>query len=111
MSSQSHPSKWACTCEKCKTHSPDGKVVSERTWYRHNPGGRKATYGVLTNEQAQAVDRIAAVQGVPRPGNKVRKRRHVEIEEVEATLHQISKRATGSVSCARIYAPQMRHTH
>ena len=46
-------------------------------------------YGVLTNEQAQAVDRIAAVQGVPHPGNKVRKRRHVEIEEVEAVRNVI----------------------
>ena len=49
--SQSDPSKWFCTREKCRRYSPNGKVIPERTWYRHNPGGRKARYSGLPDEQ------------------------------------------------------------
>ena len=106
--SQSDPSEWFCTCERCRRYSPDGKAVSGRTWYRHNPGGKKAQYCGLTDEQIQAIDRIVPIQNVPRPSNgrKAQKRRHTENEEVSPDR---SKRVvgSGSVSCTRMYAPQI----
>ena len=94
---QSDPLKYLCKCEKCRTRSPGGKVIPRRTWYRHNPGGKKAGYGSLTAEETQAIERINAIPNVPCPRSKAQKRRHLEIEEVEVTPHP-SKRAAGSGS-------------
>ncbi|KAF9782168.1 hypothetical protein BJ322DRAFT_1074659 [Thelephora terrestris] len=95
---ESDPLKATCRCEKCTRFSPGGKVVSRRTWYRHNPGGKKAKYGALTAEETKAFDRIAAFQHVHRPGRNARKLgRHLETEEIGVTSHP-SKRAAGSGS-------------
>ena len=69
------PLDWTCRCRKCGTN---GKIVPRSTWYRHNPGGKKAIYSTLA-DKGEPVHRYP----VPRPSDAGRgqKRHHIEIVE------------------------------
>ena len=79
------------------THGEKVAEGAQRTWYRHNPGRKKAGYGSLMAKETQAIERINAIPNDPCPQSKAQKQHHLEIEEVEVTPHP-SKRATGSGS-------------
>ena len=83
------PPKWFCTCEKC---GPNGKQLSNSTWYRHNPGGKFAKLMQRVREEIQMFPNPLP----PRPSTR-RKRRLEATEDAE----RISKRVAGSSSVRR----------
>ena len=84
--------KWWCTCKKC---GPEGKQLSNSTWYRHNPGGKSAQLWQRAREE---------IQGCPNPSPPPRlsAKRKRRLEAMEDAYHKrVSKRVAGPSSvCA-----------
>ena len=103
------PTNWHCTCKKCGTN---GQYLSRTKWYLHNPGGNQAKYRLSAKEMETA----GITPTLPHRANRTKKRRrHVEVEEVEDSSH-VSKRVAGSSSVRitlyyRIYAPRLNDTY
>ena len=85
----SNASDWLCKCAKCSLHG--GKVLARRTWYNHNPGGKKVK---LPNLSLEEVDRMMNLPA-PKLTRRVKKRYAEDLAHMRA---HISSQTAGSSS-------------
>jgi hypothetical protein len=88
-------SEYICKCKKCARHREDGKKVSRRTWYRHNPGGKGKKLPKLT------LNEIDLMLEIPTPELSKKRRRRLE-RDLEAARERIYMRTAGSGSVGPI---------